>query len=119
MKNKISDIKKILDRDIDKGLLQPASEQTERAAARMNSLISARLKEECAKLASYAVRLENLSPLTLLAKGYTICEDTSGTVIRSAASVKQGDKLKIRMNDGEVRTLVERTELFELAEGVK
>ena len=55
---------------------------------------------------AFAARLANLSPLSLLAKGYSICTDLTGTVIRSAASLKAGCAVRIILNDGSAEAVV-------------
>ncbi len=106
MDKNIAAAKGRLDRDIVRGHLQPAVDFTERAALSADNAIAKRLREECAGLAAFAARLANLSPLALLAKGYSICADISGAVIRSAASMKVGDTVKIIMNDGSAEAVV-------------
>ena len=77
-----------------------------RAADSIRDAISRRLRDECSGLAAFAARLANLSPLSLLAKGYSICTDLSGTVIRSAASLKAGCAVRIILNDGSAEAVV-------------
>jgi exodeoxyribonuclease VII large subunit len=54
-----------------------------------------------------AARLEDLSPLGILARGYAVCfaEDGS-TVVKSAASVKNGDAVVVRVRDGRIGATV-------------
>ncbi len=106
MDKNIAAAKGRLDRDIVRDHLQPAVDFTARAALSADNAIAKRLREECAGLAAFAARLANLSPLALLAKGYSICADISGAVIRSAALMKAGDTVKIIMNDGSAEAVV-------------
>ena len=53
-------------------------------------------------------RLRLLSPENVLARGYSITRDAaSGHVIRVAAEVRPGQKLRIRLKTGEIHTAVE------------
>lgn len=52
-------------------------------------------------------RLHLLSPEHTLARGYSITTDESGRVLRDAAEVRTGQKLKTRLHKGEVRSVVE------------
>jgi exodeoxyribonuclease VII large subunit len=57
---------------------------------------------------SAAARLDNLSPLAVLARGYAVCWDGSRTrVIRDAASVNAGDQVRVTLARGELRCTVE------------
>jgi len=56
-----------------------------------------------ARLASVAGRLENLSPLAVLARGYAVCWNADRTaIIRSTATVSAGDRVHVRLQDGEI-----------------
>jgi exodeoxyribonuclease VII large subunit len=50
-----------------------------------------------------AGRLESLSPLAVLARGYAVCwnEDRSG-VVRSARTVTPGDRVRVTLHEGEI-----------------
>ena len=53
-----------------------------------------------------AAALEALSPLKVLARGYSIAYGERG-VVTSVGDVRQGDRLRVRMSDGTVDALVE------------
>ena len=106
MDKNVAATKERLDRDIVRGHLQPAADFAARAADSIRDAISRRLRDECSGLAAFAARLANLSPLSLLAKGYSICTDLTGTVIRSAASLKTGGVVRIILNDGSAEAVV-------------
>lgn len=49
-------------------------------------------------------RLENLSPLAVLARGYAVCWNADRTeIIYSARSVKTGDTVRVTLREGELR----------------
>ena len=59
---------------------------------------------------SAAARLDNLSPLAVLARGYAVCWDATRTrVIRDAASVEPGDNVRVTLAQGELGCRVEET----------
>jgi exodeoxyribonuclease VII large subunit len=58
-----------------------------------------------ADLAKLAAELSHLSPLTILAKGYSVVYKGSG-VVKSVKDVKRGDALKLRVFDGEIKAEV-------------
>lgn len=59
-----------------------------------------------AELAMAAARLEDLSPLAVLARGFSIARDGSGAVVRSVADVSPGDVLAVTVSDGRLDCLV-------------
>lgn len=75
-------------------------------AARLQRAMKHRLTTTRQRLGSAAARLDDLSPLKVLARGYslTLCE---GRVVRRADEVKPGDRLETRLGDGVVRSIVE------------
>ena len=55
------------------------------------------------RLASLAGRLENLSPLAVLARGYAVCWNADRTaIIRSASAVAPGDRVRVTLQNGEL-----------------
>lgn len=53
------------------------------------------------KLAEDAARLDGLSPLGTLGRGYSLTRDKNGRVLRSVAQVSAGDRVSVRVKDGE------------------
>jgi exodeoxyribonuclease VII large subunit len=57
-----------------------------------------------------AGRLENLSPLAVLGRGYAVCWNADRTaIVRSAATVNPGDVVQVTLADGDIGCRVERT----------
>lgn len=52
-------------------------------------------------------RLETLSPLATLSRGYSVAKDESGKVIKSVTSVKSGDSISVTVTDGAIKAVVE------------
>jgi len=57
--------------------------------------------------AEYAAKLDALSPLKVLARGYSIARNTDGLPLRSAAQVSPGEKIDLTLSDGALRCAVE------------
>lgn len=49
-----------------------------------------------------AGKLESLSPLGVLARGYAIAFDGRGQVIKRSSEVRSGDRVRVRVSDGEI-----------------
>ncbi len=52
-------------------------------------------------LQAYIGKLDALSPLAILKRGYSICSRLDGTVIRTIDNISVGDALKVLLTDGE------------------
>ena len=63
---------------------------------------SALVRPHQAELAAAAAKLDALSPLKVLARGYSIAYDGAGSVATHATSFSPGDALRVRMADGDV-----------------
>jgi exodeoxyribonuclease VII large subunit len=63
----------------------------------------ARLREARARLDGTSARLESVSPLAVLARGYALVTNPAGAPITQAAGVKPGARMRLRFADGEVR----------------
>ena len=59
-----------------------------------------------AHAAQAAARLDALSPLAVLGRGYALARTESGKLVRRARDTAPGDVLQLRLEDGEVRAKV-------------
>lgn len=74
-----------------------------------NRLISAQNRNISAKKQRYIQnisKLDAMSPLKVLTRGYAMAETEAGELVRSVRQVKSGDTLNIRFGDGAVSTTV-------------
>ena len=53
-------------------------------------------------LLHYSSKLEAMSPLKVLLRGYAIVEDDNGLPIKSALELEQGSTIRVRMHDGDI-----------------
>ncbi|MCC6574096.1 MAG: exodeoxyribonuclease VII large subunit [Planctomycetes bacterium] len=58
-------------------------------------------------VASLAARLEGLSPVAVLQRGYSITFDDTGKVLRDASQAKAGQRIRTRLGKGEFNSRVE------------
>jgi exodeoxyribonuclease VII large subunit len=62
------------------------------------------------RLRATAARLEALSPLAVLARGYAVCWNADRTaVVRDAARVAEGDRVRVTLARGELDCHVDRS----------
>ena len=69
--------------------------------------LAARLREARARLEGAAGRLESVSPLAVLQRGYALVTDPLGHPLTTAAAVRPGAPLRLRFADGEVGATAE------------
>jgi exodeoxyribonuclease VII large subunit len=73
------------------------------ADGRLAAAIGRRRQSASARAATLAARLDALSPLAVLARGYAVCWNAERTsIIRSATSVATGETVHVRLADGEL-----------------
>lgn len=53
-----------------------------------------------------AAKLDALSPLAVMARGYGIAVDGDGTVIRSASAMTHGKEFTLKLTDGDCDCIV-------------
>ena len=69
--------------------------------------LTERIKDAKARLSMAERECEALSPLSILARGYSVTMDGSGRVIRHASEAHAGDIIRTRVSDGELIARVE------------
>jgi exodeoxyribonuclease VII large subunit len=80
------------------------------ADARLEATGARALERAQARLASAAGRLESLSPLGVLARGYAVCWNSERTaIIRDCETVNPGDRVKVTLHKGELDCEVRST----------
>jgi exodeoxyribonuclease VII large subunit len=81
-----------------------------RAERRLSLEAAAARHRADGRFRALAGRLENLSPLAVLARGYAVCWDAGKTrVLRRASEVTAGDAVHVKLHDGELACTVDRT----------
>jgi len=92
-------------------LIRGKSERLSRSGQLLNANLRACLQRQRGRLEVAAGRLNALSPLAILARGYSICRDTRGVLVRYAASVRSGDSVRVTLAKGELDCRVEGVRL--------
>ena len=87
-------------------LLQARRQRLDRAEAALGRLSAGRLDRAQAALAQTAARLELLSPLSTLSRGYALVRNERGGVVRDACQVRAGERLLITLARGELTATV-------------
>ena len=79
-------------------------------SVRLATAVRFDLDRRRARLGAQTSRLEALSPLAVLARGYAIAEVGDGTILRHPGQVRPGDQLSLRLARGRVDATVVRTD---------
>lgn len=61
---------------------------------------SIRRKRE--KYISFAAKMDAMSPLKVLSRGYSITQTDNGSAVRSVKDVKKGDRIRVTVSDGKL-----------------
>ena len=84
--------------------------RVEAGHAALHAGMEARYHRLDARLRAAIGRLEALSPLSVLSRGYAVCfSDDHSAVIRRADQLTPGDAVRVRLGDGELRCDVRAT----------
>src|SRR6267154_2106257 len=82
-------------------------ERLDRTEDRLVSSIQNRIERSGALLTAHGARLDALSPLRVLARGYAVARDTDGQVLKRVAQLPSGKEFRLRVTDGEVHGRVQ------------
>ena len=74
---------------------------------RLGDLGSARLSAKRQRFAALTASLDAMSPLKVLGRGYAMAQNQAGQVIKSAAEVRCGERIQVRLGQGSLECTVE------------
>lgn len=78
-----------------------------------NRLVSAQSKtvtQNAQRYISLAAKLDALSPLKVLTRGYAMVQSQTGAVIRSVEQLECGQRIRLRLSDGQAEAVIESKE---------
>jgi len=84
--------------------------EVRRLEERLTSIATRRLAERRARFEQAVGRLDAMSPLRVLARGYAVAFDAHGHALRDASEVKPGDAIRLRLARGVLEANVTRVE---------
>lgn len=82
-------------------------ERLDRTGDRLVRSMEHRVERSRALLAAHSARLDALSPLRVLGRGYAVARDDTGTVLKRVAQLPSGKEFRLRVSDGEVNGRVQ------------
>ena len=90
--------------------LQQYEQQLAQLKVRLNSHMNLTFSLQQKQLAHLCGKLDSLSPLKVLARGYSITQNQQNFTIRSMKDVNVGEQIKTRLPDGDIISQVIRLE---------
>ncbi len=84
-------------------------ERLGRHGGRLHEVLATGLQNRRSALSALAGRLDGLSPLAVLARGYALVWDASGRLVRRAVELEAGEPIRIRVHEGRVEATVTAT----------
>lgn len=75
-------------------------------ARSLDGSIRSSVQRSANRLTGAAARLEALSPLSVLSRGYSVVTDGAGTAVKSVSTMKPEDEIVVRVSDGTISATV-------------
>ena len=98
----------VLRHDPRQGLAQ-ARERLAACRTRLDRSLERLLHNSAANVRALNARLQSLSPLAVLDRGYALVLDATGGLVRSTTQISSGDQVTTRLSDGAFTSRVEAT----------
>jgi len=87
------------------------SRQMDDLATRFSGAMQVNLREQQSRVAAISGKLETLSPLAVLQRGYSLTQDSvTGRLITSTQSLKKGQQISTRLAEGNVISIISTIE---------
>ncbi|MCH7491350.1 MAG: hypothetical protein IID05_11730, partial [Gemmatimonadetes bacterium] len=81
---------------------QIGAERLERTADRLHGAMQGQIERCAGRLTTLTAKLDALSPLKVLQRGYAVVRDESGRVLKSVGSFQPDMDLRVTVTDGDV-----------------
>lgn len=89
------------------GFASKSRSQLDNLASRLDSALDAAMTRKKNEYLRAAAKLDTLSPLKVLSRGYAIAMDEDGRAVKDSSGVRAGDKLTVRLASGALGCRVE------------
>ena len=80
------------------------------AQQRLTALAQSSIADRQRQFVQLAARLDAMSPLKVLARGYSVARTENGEILRDARQVQQGENIELQLSRGRVTAQVTHTE---------
>lgn len=82
------------------------TERLERTRDRLHAAMTGHLDRRATRLTTLSAKLDALSPLKVLQRGFAVARSEDGVVLRSTESFREGMPFRLTVTDGDVRARV-------------
>ena len=110
-RRRLAGARRLLDRGAPPARVAALRQQLDERRREIDRAIARAVPQRRQRAVSARRRLEALSPLAVLGRGYAIVEGVDGRIRSDAAALAAGEQARVRMRDGRVDVLVERVEV--------
>lgn len=93
--------------------VRQAAMELDAIEARIGLAAKQKLKNASSLLTELAARLDNISPLSVLARGYSLTTNDQGVLVTDCESVATGDTITTRVGNGRITSVVRDRERLE------
>ena len=90
--------------------LQDRRQRLDHMQDRLTSAARMQLEKNGRRFGQLAAKLDALSPLKVLGRGYALAQSTDGTVLHSSSQVEKGAQIRVRLHEGGLRCTVNEKE---------
>ena len=101
-RNELSQIEKILSLNSPTAKLDSSKMAVLNLATRLENAMDIRLRDGKSRLSELSAKLSGMNPLSVLSRGYGMISSEDGRVIGSASALSCGDRIGIKMADGDI-----------------
>jgi exodeoxyribonuclease VII large subunit len=91
-------------------LLREHQQSLDHASELVLRTMKQRLTRSWERWQRFVERLESLNPASVLRRGFSVVESEAGQIVRSAAQVCVGERVKIRLHQGRLLSRIEAKE---------
>ncbi|MDO4952447.1 MAG: exodeoxyribonuclease VII large subunit [Synergistaceae bacterium] len=91
-----------------KGCIAPLEEKINAQLGILAEKIKNRISAAENRLMCLAAEINAVSPLNVLAKGYTLCLDSGGRILESAEQLSQEQRMTVQFYDGRAETVISK-----------
>jgi exodeoxyribonuclease VII large subunit len=90
-----------------RGIIRHKKEVLARKYQGLTSAVRVRLHQERSRLELAVGKVDALSPLAILKRGFALCRDSRGAIVKRAADVAPGDNVRVTLAAGELVCRIE------------
>lgn len=92
------------------GYLDKKRKDLQLVSEKLTAVYTQSLENKKRSYTALTAKLDAMSPLKVLSRGYAMAQTADGTVLKSTQQVSRGDSVTVRLSDGSIHAIVDRKE---------